>query len=263
MPTAIDHVVILVDDLDRAVRQYEQLGFTVVPGGRHARFTHNALVTFQDGSYLELIAFYETPDTAKGENHRWHRHVGHGGGLIDFAVGTDDVKTVVADAAGRGLTYDGPHPGQRSRPDGEQLAWQSAMVGEGESTALPFVIEDVTDRGLRVPAEGSEHANGVRGIHALVIAVDDLDSAVSGYQKLLGKDAPDGTGLKDVEGGDGAYFLIGHHRIELAKPAASGPLADHVARRGPGPYELQLLAPETTDIDPAAAGGARLRLIAG
>ena len=39
MPTAIDHVVILVEDLDQAVRQYEQLGFTVVPGGKHARYT--------------------------------------------------------------------------------------------------------------------------------------------------------------------------------------------------------------------------------
>ncbi len=263
MPTAIDHVVILVDDLDRAVSQYERLGFTVVPGGKHARFTHNALVTFQDGSYLELIAFYETPDADKDEGHRWYRHVSQGGGLIDFAVGTDDVKAVVADAAGRGLSYSGPHPGQRSRPDGEQLAWQSAMVGEGESVALPFVIEDITDRGLRVPAEASTHANGVRGIEALIVAVDDLDAAVGGYQKLLGKDAPDGTGLKDVEGADGAYFLIGPHRVELATPSAAGPLADQLSRRGTSLFELQLLAPETADIDPADAGGARLRLIAG
>lgn len=263
MPTAIDHVVILVDDLERAISQYEQLGFTVMPGGKHARFTHNALVTFQDGSYLELIAFYEMPDSAKGEMHRWHRFVGQGGGLIDFAVGTDDVKSVVADADKRGLTYDGPHPGQRARPDGQQLAWQSAMVGQDESAALPFVIEDITDRGLRVPAEGSTHANGVRGISALVIAVEDLDAASEGYAKLLGKDEPDGTGLKDVEGGDGVYFLIGPHRVELARATGNGPLADQVARRGTGLFELQLLGPETTDIDPSTAGGARLRLIAG
>lgn len=263
MPTAIDHVVILVDDLDRAVGQYEQLGFTVVPGGKHARFTHNALITFQDGSYLELIAFYESPDASRGEGHRWYRHLSHGGGLIDFAVGTDDVKAVVADAAKRGLTYDGPHPGQRLRPDGQQLAWQSAMAGADESPALPFVIEDISDRGLRVPADASEHANGVRGIEALIIGVDDLDAAISGYQKLLGKDAPDGDGLKDVEGGEGVYFLIGPHRVELAKASGSGALADQLAQRGAGLFELQLLAPETADIDPAAASGARLRLIAG
>ncbi len=263
MPTAIDHVVILVDDLDRAIRQYEQLGFTVLPGGRHARFTHNALVTFQDGSYLELIAFYEAPDAAKGESHRWHRHVAEGGGLIDFAVGTDDVKAVVADAAKRGLTYSGPHPGQRSRPDGQQLAWQSAMVGEGESAALPFVIEDITDRGLRVPAEGSTHANGVRGIEALIIGVDDLGAAASGYQKLLGKDEPDGTGLKDVEQAEGVYFLIGPHRVQLATSTGAGPLADQIARRGTSLFELRLLAPATTNIDPDLASGARLRLVTG
>jgi catechol 2,3-dioxygenase-like lactoylglutathione lyase family enzyme len=34
--TRLDHLVILVRDLDRAVRDYEGLGFTVTPGGKHA-----------------------------------------------------------------------------------------------------------------------------------------------------------------------------------------------------------------------------------
>ncbi|HRA32365.1 MAG TPA: VOC family protein, partial [Thermomicrobiales bacterium] len=256
MPTAIDHVVILVEDLDQAVRQYEQLGFTVVPGGKHARYTHNALITFQDGSYLELIAFYEAPDPASGTGHRWYRHLSHGGGLIDFAVGTDDVTSVVAATSSRGLSYDGPHPGQRARPDGQQLAWRSAMVGAGDSAALPFVIEDITDRGLRVPAEASTHSNGVRGISALIIAVDDLDAAVGGYQRLLDKSEPDGTSA------GGAYFLIGPHRVELASSVNDGPVANQLSERGTGLFELQLLASEERDIDPSAAGGARLRLVA-
>lgn len=261
MPTAIDHVVILVDDLDNAVSQYEQLGFTVVPGGKHAHLTHNALITFQDGSYLELIAFYEAPDASKGEGHRWYRRLAQGGGLIDFAVGTDNVAAVVASTASRGLNYDGPHPGQRLRPDGQQLAWSSAMVGAGASAALPFVIEDVTERGLRVPAEASTHANGVRGIKALVIGVEDLDAAVSDYQKLLDKQAPDGADHGDHDGSAAAYFLIGPHRVELAKGTGDGALASEISRRGTSPFELQLLAPEAAEIDPAAAGAARLRLV--
>ena len=64
---AIDHIVILVTDLQTAIDDYRALGFTVTFGGEHADGnTHNALVPFADGSYFELIAFkHEAP------NHRW------------------------------------------------------------------------------------------------------------------------------------------------------------------------------------------------
>ncbi|MCO5175820.1 MAG: VOC family protein [Thermomicrobiales bacterium] len=246
MPTAIDHVIILAEDLDTAMQQYTDLGFTVIPGGKHARFTHNALVTFQDGSYLELIAFYEAPDAAKGEGHRWFKHVGNGGGLIDFAVGTPDVTSVVKDTTARGLHYDGPHPGQRARPDGEQLRWQSAMAGSEDSSALPFVIEDITDRGLRVPADGNTHTNGVRGIARLVVAADDLDAAIRDFQALLGVDAP--KSKTDA----GATFEVGPHTVELVAATAAS---------GTGPVELQFIADEAGTIDPATASNANLKLV--
>ena len=54
----IDHVVIKVTDLDRAMADYEALGFSVVRGGEHPMWgSRNALVCFADGSYLELIAY--------------------------------------------------------------------------------------------------------------------------------------------------------------------------------------------------------------
>jgi len=45
----IDHIVIVVRDLDAAVTGYGKLGFTVVRGGRHPSMgTHNALVAFSE-----------------------------------------------------------------------------------------------------------------------------------------------------------------------------------------------------------------------
>jgi catechol 2,3-dioxygenase-like lactoylglutathione lyase family enzyme len=55
MLTGIDHVVVLVRDLEGASGDYRRLGFRVVPGGRHATGTHNALVGLADGTYLELL----------------------------------------------------------------------------------------------------------------------------------------------------------------------------------------------------------------
>ncbi len=66
MLQAIDHLVVVTRDLGTAVAGYRALGFTVTPGGRHARASHNALVAFADGAYLELIAYWED-----GRAHRW------------------------------------------------------------------------------------------------------------------------------------------------------------------------------------------------
>ena len=76
MLKGIDHLVIVVPELEAAVASYRGLGFTVVPGGRHPIGTHNALIAFADGSYLELIAFFEP-----NAQHRWYQRLQQGGGL--------------------------------------------------------------------------------------------------------------------------------------------------------------------------------------
>jgi len=54
---AFDHAVILVNDLDKASTDYRVLGFNVFYGGKHADGkTHNALIVFRDGTYIELLA---------------------------------------------------------------------------------------------------------------------------------------------------------------------------------------------------------------
>src|SRR5512138_813197 len=54
---SFDHAVIVVEDLAAAAQQFARSGFGVLPGGRHAGMpTHNALIPFADGSYLELLA---------------------------------------------------------------------------------------------------------------------------------------------------------------------------------------------------------------
>jgi catechol 2,3-dioxygenase-like lactoylglutathione lyase family enzyme len=265
MPTGIDHVIILVDDLERGIEQYRKLGFTVTPGGKHPRYTHNALVTFADGSYLELIAFYEHPTSAdSGPGHRWYKHVGKGGGIIDYALAAPNLDAVVADADARGFTHGAATPGARKRTDDVEIAWKSSMAkGDPNVGGLPFLIEDVTDRGLRVPSESATHDNTVRGIESLVVAVEDLDAAIKRYCTMLDRESPSGDGLPNLDNADGVYFLVGQHRIDLATPTGAGPLADHLKANGDGPYELSLLARETVDITPSAAGNARLRFVAG
>src|SRR5919199_6304734 len=118
----LDHVVVVVPDLEQAIADYSALGFTVSPGGEHADGrTHNALIPFADGSYVELIAFragVAAPD------HRWWQAAGAGGGLTDWALGLDALAARVQDLREAGLPFDEPRDGGRLRPDGVRLVWR-------------------------------------------------------------------------------------------------------------------------------------------
>ena len=178
----LDHVVIAVVDLERAIGLCTQAGFTVVPGGRHpGRSTRNALIVFEDGAYLELITY-----AAPSPDERWWRELdAHGDGLVDFALLPQDLPGAIAQAQARGLAdIRGPLPGSRDRPDGVHLAWQTARQAQHD---LPFLCADLTPRALRVP-EGAvrRHRNGARGIADITVAVNDVQASLARYRALLG-----------------------------------------------------------------------------
>lgn len=261
MLTGIDHLVILVPRLDEAIADYRGLGFTVVPGGAHPGGTHNALIAFADGAYLELIAFQ---DPTAPSSHRWHRFMAAGGGLVDFALGSTALAADVGRAQADGLPYT-PMDGARLRLDGVQLQWRSASVDP--AGMLPFLIEDVTPRGLRVPSgDESRHANNVTGVLSVTVAVHDLAAGIQRFAALL-----DAAPLIEKENpelrGPSATFLIGQYAIELVQPnGADSPLAPFLAERGDGPYSACLTAdPGPTNaetLDARVAHGARMQIVA-
>ena len=256
MFTGIDHLVILVPKLEDAMQRYRELGFQVLPGGEHPYGTHNALVAFQDGSYLELIAFQE-PE--KPHDHRWYRFLDRPG-LVDFAILAENVETELARVRAAGIPYEGPKPGARKRPDGEQLEWRSAPPPDDRTGELPFLIDDVTDRALRVPGgDGARHENNVNGVGSLVVAVRDLGEASAEYSSLLGQEPV--TGEHEELGADTATFRCGRHEIILAYPnTPSSPLVRRIQQGGDGPFQVTLTAGGkliTSEIDPAKAEGVR------
>lgn len=211
----LDHVVIAVADLDRAVAGCQEAGFTVMPGGQHpGRNTHNALVVFDDGSYLELIAY-----RAPSPDERWWRQLdAHGDGYVDFALLPHDLPAVVAQAQARGLAdITGPLPGGRLRPDGERVAWQTARQAQHD---LPFLCADLTPRALRVPeGEVRRHPNGATGIAEVAVAVADVQASLARYRAFLGDEAVQ----------DGQVLLEGA-RIRLVQDASR--------TRDPGPCSI-------------------------
>src|SRR2546427_13199435 len=180
MIQGIDHLVIVVNDLAEATNDYQRLGFTVVPGGRHPAGSHNALISFQDGSYLELIAFYRD-----AVDHRWWDPLGKGERLVDFCFQTDDLRGDTEKLRAAGVSINNPVPWSRKRPDGYELKWLLSLATGSHRGVAPFLIEDITPRTERIPQQ-FHHENGVSDIEKVTVAVRELALIEKWYGTLLG-----------------------------------------------------------------------------
>ena len=263
MPKAIDHILVLVRDLAAASVDYTAAGFTVTPGGRHTDgATHNALISFADGTYLELIAPASRdclPDD--GFLSRLRR----GEGLTQYALGADDLAVEAARLRDRGVPTVGPGDGGRERPDGQRVHWRM-LAAHPDSAVLPFLIADVTPRALRVPGgAAARHRLGVTRVVGLTVAVADLPTRARELGDLLGTT---GRAL-DLSGvGAAVQFAVGTQWVVLAQPADDTSLPGRaLATWGEGPYEVALsagrhAAPGVGALLPSALlHGARFRMV--
>lgn len=216
----LDHLVILVRDLDLAAADYEHLGFAVTQGGEHADgLTRNALIPLEDGSYFELVSFLNLEDAT--DNVWGWREFLPNEGLIDYCVASDDLETDVRRLESVGFGVEGPDDGGRRLPDGTEIRWRSARIRQ-EGRLLPFLIEDLTPRGLRVPGgQAAEHPNGASGISRLEIAAPDAQEAAASLAALIGAPSYIGTSIKL-----GACTLSLARRPDARSP---GPLAVELA----------------------------------
>jgi catechol 2,3-dioxygenase-like lactoylglutathione lyase family enzyme len=258
-----DHAVILVNDLEKASRDYEALGFHVFFGGAHADGkTHNSLIVFRDGTYLELLAPTSPalldqvdPDDKSSFLFMFAGGEGFGG----YALLSSNLEREVARMEQRGLPIQQRPPGGRARPDGQALRWRSAMLN---GTMTPFFIQDDTARNLRVPddADKIQHPNGVTGVAGIMVAVNDLDSGILRYSAIL--DAP--PQQQDTTSAD---FALGDRTISLNAPMLvdeESDLHDYLTQHGQVPYKLWLWSEGGTEdgtLDMALTHGAHIELM--
>lgn len=253
MITRFDHAVIAVGDLDRAIEAYRELGFEVVPGGRHEnRGTHNALVRF-GADYLELLAVYD-PHQAResGPNGRALAEFTRGreGGLVGYALATDNIESEAARLREAGLELVGPFAMRRERPDGRAITWRLLVpVDVPWRRRWPFFIQwDEPDEVRLSGEEAGAHRNGVRGVINVSVAVRDLDEASELYSILFGTEAFRWDEVARL-GARRTSFDLGGFRVDLLAASGEGLVKDALADVGEGLFEVRLKA---ADLDAAA-----------
>jgi len=223
----IDHVVVLVRDLERARVTYERLGFTLTPRGYHTLGSQNHCIVF-GRDYVELLAVpkphpamqYFTDFLAAGE------------GLGAVALATDDAESAQRELVGAGVTADPPLDFSRpvELPEGARdAAFRIVQLSPADTPGCrTFLCQHFTPE-LVWRDEYRAHALGATGIAALGIIVEDPRSAASGYARLFDvKPSRVAEGLL-VETGSapialGSRAKVGHRLNGVALPVRARPL---------------------------------------
>jgi methylmalonyl-CoA/ethylmalonyl-CoA epimerase len=87
-----------------------------------------------------------------------------------------------------------------------------------------------------------------RGIHHLGVAVEDLDEALSTYERLFGAELEQRATVPD-QGVEAAAVLVGAGRVELLEPLEPDtPVGRFLAKRGPGMHHVAF---EVEDVEAA------------
>ena len=248
----IDHLVVVVPDLEIAVRDYSDRGFTVVPGGRHPGGSRNALIGLADGAYVELLVFDEP-----NPRHRWwatfQRTLREGECLADFCMGTDDLDGDARALRQAGVQMDDPHPGSRVRPDGYTVNWLISAPPAEQSAVVPFLIQDVTPRAERLPMD-RRHENQATGIDTLTVVSSEPERAWQWFAGVLPSAARQEISRPDLDA-TGVRVTIGGHVIDYVRPVeSSSPLHAWLLARGPSPYAVTLRTGGDT-VGPLLLGG--------
>jgi Glyoxalase-like domain len=186
-----DHAIICVFDLEQAMEDFRALGFNPIIGGQHAGGkTHNALIVFRDGTYLELLAptspaLLENLDSEDRSSFLFM--FAEGEGYRGYALVSDDLESDVKAIQQSGLEIEMTPPNGRARPDGVQLRWRSAFLTDFPGAMTPFLIEDLTPRNLRVPDDPAitTHPNGASGIWELTIKTSRTSDETDFHSQLL------------------------------------------------------------------------------
>lgn len=231
MKLVIDHVTLGVSRLEALAGAFAANGMAAEYGGPHANgVTHMSLISFEDGSYVELISVMRPGQPAPW----WQEHIVLEGGPCAWAVHADDVVDEAERLRARGITVGEVTHRGRSRPDGQAVEWVLAYVGDlGAGAMHPFIIEDSTPRELRVPKSESVAGSELTGVRKVVLGVEDVGAASEEFQEAYDLPPPERA---SADGGRLNMATFPGEPLILVSPATGeGWLVDRLAKFGPTP----------------------------
>lgn len=215
---ALDHVIVLVSELEAATRDAARLlGRTPSWRGEHpGQGTANALFRLEN-TYLELLAPVGPGALADQLRARLARA---GEGPLGFALATADADACAAALRARGLAVPDPAPGiGRDEPSGAWRRWRSFLLPERATRGVPvLVIEHLSPPELLPPAQPLEaEGAAVAALDHLVVRSEAPEAAIALFRDTLGLRLALDRSF-EAWGARLLFFRVGGVTVEVAAP---------------------------------------------
>ena len=182
MFNTLDHLIIAVEDLDKAEKNYSKI-FGISPSwkGEHAELgTSNCLFNFQN-TYFELLS--ATGDGLGADLVSDHLEKS-GEGLMGAVFGTDNINVVSTALRGKGFTVPSPSQGEGTNfKDKKIRKWRNLFLPAELTRGLfAFVIQHMEGE---LPAPKSYDPSYIRKLDHLVIQTNDADGLIKIYRDVF------------------------------------------------------------------------------
>jgi catechol 2,3-dioxygenase-like lactoylglutathione lyase family enzyme len=198
----IDHVVVAVQDLERAAAAYQELGFTLTPTASHddRMGTSNRLAQFAAKNFIELLAV-DRPDRlvrhdfeasppffSFGDHNRLAVHQRDGLSMLVFKG--DSARADISAFTATGLPTFAPFDFERraKMPDGTEVtvAFSLAFVQSPDMPKVAFFVCENRAQSYFWKPEYQSHINGASGIVAVYLSSPTPERDAAFVGKMFG-----------------------------------------------------------------------------
>lgn len=183
MFTHLDHLIVAVDDLEAAAKNYQTLfGMTQVWSGEHKELgTSNALFAFKN-TYFELLSATGEGLGADLVNHYLNQS---GEGLIGIVFATDDIKKAKSSLEEQGFNMPDISSGEGINSSDQQVRrWKNLFLPPELSRGLFSFIIEHTEGAL--PSPMAYEPSSPHSLDHVVINTNDADSFIDIYKDAFG-----------------------------------------------------------------------------
>lgn len=221
----LDHVVVMVRNLDAAADRWRRLGFVLSPPGTHSAHLGTGNHTIMFGvDYVELLGIRQETELNAPSRAFLERR---GEGIERAAFTTGDAATGVAALRARGITAQGPIEFSRpvSLPNGGHGEAAFSVFHWPEKDAVAdlriFACQHRTRDSVWIPALQS-HPNTVTGIERLELVSPKPDEAAARLAELIeGEASSSGDGSRvATASGRGDFLFLTHEAFIARHPSA-------------------------------------------
>ncbi len=195
----ISHILYKVKDRDEAVKDFEAMGFTVIPGG------FNSNIWFEDGSFIELFSIKKNKFLIflfkligkKSFAHKFEYYQNADYGFVEYSLEHDKKDLDVENAKLKKMGYKYDSFSMKKKRQGVKLKWKITFPFD---LKIPFLVAGVQDYKTYAMPKKIHHKNGATSLEKLVWAIPE--KYINDIKKICADDRLElvqGDGFKEIK----------------------------------------------------------------